>query len=99
MEDSGPQPPRNWQFTFFPIWTGQALSLFGSSVAGFGLIWWLTKATGSATVLATATLVSMLPVILLGPLAGACVDRWNRKAVMIVADGFVALVSAWLAAG
>lgn len=89
--------PKQWAAPFFAIWTGQALSLFGSSLAGFALVWWLTKTTGSATVLATATLVAMLPQILLGPFAGALVDRWNRRLVMIVADSLVALISAWLA--
>jgi DHA3 family macrolide efflux protein-like MFS transporter len=89
--------PRRWQVPFFTIWTGQALSLVGSNVASFALVWWLTETTGSATVLATASLVALLPGIILGPVAGACVDRWNRRLVMIVADSFVALVSAWLA--
>ncbi len=88
---------RDWKLTFFPIWIGQAFSVAGSSVAGFALVWWLTRTTGSATVLATASLVATLPGILLGPFAGALVDRWDRQRVMIVADGFVAAVSAWLA--
>jgi DHA3 family macrolide efflux protein-like MFS transporter len=76
---------------------GQQLSVIGSMLARFALVWWLTERTGSATVLATATLVSMLPGVLLGPFAGALVDRWNRRIVVVVADGFVALFSAWLA--
>jgi DHA3 family macrolide efflux protein-like MFS transporter len=86
-----------WQVPFFSIWIGQAFSLVGSRVAQFALVWWLTQETGSATVLATATLVAILPGVVLGPFAGALVDRWNRCRVMIVADGFVALVSVWLA--
>mgnify|MGYP005839821051 FL=1 len=88
---------RRWAPPFFTIWAGQAASLFGSSLAGFALIWWLTQSTGSATVLATASIAGMLPGILLGPFAGAMVDRWNRRVIMIVADAFVAAVSAWLA--
>jgi DHA3 family macrolide efflux protein-like MFS transporter len=88
---------RNWQTPFFTIWTGQQLSWVGSAVAGFALVWWLTETTGSATVLAMGTLITLLPGVLLGPLVGALVDRWNRKAVMLVADGFIALFSAWLA--
>ena len=86
-----------WKSLFFSIWTGQQLSMIGSRIARFALVWWVTETTGSATVLATATLVAMLPDILLGPIAGAYIDRHNRQRVMIVADGFVALVSAWLA--
>jgi DHA3 family macrolide efflux protein-like MFS transporter len=91
------QPAPRWGWTFFPIWTGQALSWVGSAIAQFALVWWLTDLTGSAAVLATATTVAMLPQIILGPLAGAYVDRWNRRLVMIVADGFIALLSFWLA--
>ena len=50
----------NWARTFFTFWTGQALSLFGSQLVQFALIWWLTETTGSAMVLATATLVGVL---------------------------------------
>jgi DHA3 family macrolide efflux protein-like MFS transporter len=86
-----------WKRPFFTIWTGQAFSLLGSKVAQFALIWWLTERTGSATVLATASLVGLIPEIALGPLAGAYVDRWNRRIVMIVADTAIALASLCLA--
>ena len=87
----------NWKRPFFTIWTGQALSLTGSRVAMFALIWWLTAETGSATVLAMATLFAMLPQIVLGPIAGVYVDRWNRRVTMMVADSAIAGVSLWLA--
>ena len=86
----------NWKVRFFTIWTGQQLSWVGSAVAGFALVWWLTETTGSATVLAMGTLITLLPNVLLGPLAGALVDRWNRRMVMLVADSVIALFSAWL---
>ncbi len=89
--------PRGWLRRFGGIWLGQAGSLVGSSLAHFALVWWVTETTGSATILATASLVAMLPEILLGPFAGALVDRWNRRRVMVVADTIVALASAWLA--
>ncbi len=57
----------------------------------FALVWYLTIETGSATVLAVATMAAMLPHILLSPVAGAYVDRWKRRNVMIVADGLVAI--------
>ena len=96
LEQAKPQPS-NWTVPFFTIWTGQAFSLVGSSLVQFALVWWLTQSTGSATVLATATLVAILPSVLLGPFAGALVDRWNRRVVMMVADGFIALATLGLA--
>jgi len=85
-----------WKLPFFTIWTGQAFSLVGSRVVQFALVWWLTQLTGSATVLATASMVAIIPEIFLSPIAGAYVDRWNRRIVMIVADGMIALALLWL---
>jgi DHA3 family macrolide efflux protein-like MFS transporter len=85
--------PHNWAPRFFTVWGGQAFSLFGSALVQFALVWYLTKETGSATVLATATLVAMLPQIVLGPFVGALVDRWNRRVIMMVADGGIALAT------
>src|SRR5689334_9317847 len=89
--------PEKWAPLFFTIWTGQTLSWVGSAVAQFGLVWWITEKTGSATTLAVATMISLLPGVVLGPLAGALIDRWNRRLVMLVADGVIALASLWLA--
>jgi DHA3 family macrolide efflux protein-like MFS transporter len=86
----------SWQRRFFTFWTAQAISMIGSNLAQFAITWWMTKSTGSATVLATATLFAMLPGILLGPLAGVLVDRWNRRWIIIVADGVGALGAALL---
>ena len=84
---------------FLILWTGQSLSLVGSQAVQFALIWWLTETSGSATILATATLLGLLPPVVLGPVIGALIDRWDRKTVMLAADGFVAAASlllAWL---
>ena len=88
---------QTWKVRFFTIWTGQAISMVGSALVRFALIWWLTERTGSATVLAMATLVSLLPTIVLAPFAGALVDRWSRRWVMVIADGLIALFTLSLA--
>jgi DHA3 family macrolide efflux protein-like MFS transporter len=88
-ETTSPAPNR-WAAKFFTIWSGQAFSLIGSALVQFALVWWLTQKTGSATILATATLAALLPQIVLGPFAGALVDRWNRRIIMIVADSSIA---------
>ena len=82
---------------FLILWTGQALSLVGSMAVQFALIWWLTQQTGSATVLSMAALLGLLPAVALGPVIGVLVDRWDRKRVMLAADGMVALASLVLA--
>jgi len=96
MQNLSEQVPQNWAPRFFTVWGGQAISLFGSQLVQFALVWWLTRETGSATVLATATLFALLPQVLLGPFVGTLVDRWNRRNIMLVADSSIALVTALL---
>ncbi len=95
MEDTTQdlQLPENWAFRFFTIWSGQAVSLFGSSLVQFALVWYLTRESGSATVLAIATFFAMLPQIVLGPIAGALVDRLNRRIIIMIADGVIMLAT------
>ena len=97
VQTASPALPTRWAPRFFTIWTGQAFSLLGSQLVQFALVWWITKTTGSATMLAMATLVALLPQIVLGPLAGTLVDRWNRRLTMIVADAIIALATVVLA--
>jgi DHA3 family macrolide efflux protein-like MFS transporter len=91
------QSPKQFTERFWLLWGSQAVSLVGSFAVQFAIIWWLTSSTGSATVLASAALVGLLPQVLLGPFFGALVDRWNRKQIMLIADSAIALASAWLA--
>lgn len=87
----------DWKKTFFLIWIGQAFSLFGSELVQFSLVWYLTKQTGSASVLAMASFVALLPKVILSPFIGALIDRWDRKRVMIFADAFIAVFTMVLA--
>jgi DHA3 family macrolide efflux protein-like MFS transporter len=56
----------------------------------------MTDTTGSATVLATAATIEFLPRVFVGPFAGALVDRWNRRMVILAADSITALATAGL---
>ncbi|MCJ7520084.1 MAG: MFS transporter [Anaerolineaceae bacterium] len=87
----------DWKKTFFIIWTGQAFSLLGSELVQFALVWYLTKQTGSASVLAFASFVALIPRVLISPFSGALVDRWNRQRVMIFADAAIAVFTMLLA--
>ena len=78
---------------FTVLWSSQAASLLGSAVVQFALAWYLTRETGSATVLASALMVAMLPQVVLGPLVGPLVDRWDRKKIMIFSDLFTSLMT------
>ncbi len=88
----------SWKKPFFVFWVSQAFSLFGSSLVQFALVWWLTKTTGSASILATATTIAIIPEIVVSPFAGAVIDRANRKKVMMLADSVIAVATIILAA-
>ncbi len=93
---SAPGEGAPWKLRFWSIFTGQALSLIGSALTQFVLIWWITDTTGSVSALATAGLVALLPQALLGPLGGTFADRYNRRLLMIGADVISALCMAVL---
>jgi len=72
--------------TFSIIWSGQLISLIGSSLTGFALGVWVFEQTGSATQFALIEVCTAIPGILLSPIAGALVDRYNRRWMMILSD-------------
>src|SRR4051794_23324228 len=86
----------HWQRRFFSFFGAQAVSLIGSNIAQFAITWWLARSLESATVLAYATLVALLPGVIFGPLAGVLVDRWPRRVIIMAADGVAALGAAVL---
>lgn len=69
------------------------MARFGGAFSNFALVWWVTKTFGSATALATGTMLSMLPGVVFGPFIGAVVDRHNRK-FFIVASNLIYATSA-----
>ncbi len=82
---------------FIVLFSGQTISLLGSQIVQFALVWWLVQETNSATVLSIAALFGFLPQVVLGPIIGALVDRWNRKRIMLLADSIIALSTLLLA--
>ena len=87
----------NWKRVFAIIWTGQFLSILTSSIVNFAIVLWLSLETGSAEVLAFATMAALLPQSVLGLFTGIFNDRWKRKRVMIMADSFIAFCTLILA--
>ena len=78
---------------FTVIWAGQLVSLMGTALTSFAIGIWLYQQTGLATAFTTMIFFSNIPRILLSPLAGALVDRWNRKAMMMVSDLAAGLIT------
>jgi DHA3 family macrolide efflux protein-like MFS transporter len=75
----------------------QNFSLFGSSVVGFAIIWHITLTTSSGTWLMLATVCSLLPQVLFSLPGGVLADRYSRKHLIMLSDGFIALATLGLA--
>jgi DHA3 family macrolide efflux protein-like MFS transporter len=71
---------------FTLIWFGQMISLIGSGLTNFALGIWVYQQTGSVTQFALISILTSLPNIIISPFAGALVDRWPRRWVMIFSD-------------
>lgn len=80
------------------VWAGQIVSLFGSGLTGFTLGVWLYQQTGSASNFALVALCTALPQMVLSPLTGVLVDRYNRRWMMALADSGSALCTLAIAA-
>lgn len=83
-------PGPGWQWRFWAIFGGQTLSVIGSAMTQFVLIWWITDTVGSFGALAMAGLVGLLPQALLGPIGGTFADRYSRRMLMILSDAISA---------
>jgi MFS family permease len=71
---------------FTIVWAGQIISLLGTAMTEFGLTIWAYQKTGHATPLALIGFFFVFPLIVVSPMAGAIIDRSNRKLMMIVSD-------------
>lgn len=75
----------------------QNLSLFGSSVVSFAIIWHITLRTSSGTWLMLATVSMLVPQVVVSLWGGVWADRYNRKHLIMLSDGFIALATLALA--
>lgn len=73
---------------YFPLWLGQLVSNFGDTLHYIALVVLVFELTGRGAAVALLVAVEIVPVLLLGPLAGVVIDRFDRKAVLIGADLF-----------
>ena len=81
-------------YLFF--WSGQLVSLLGSSIAQFVIVWWITLETESTLYLSIASVLGFVPIVILGPFTGVLADRWNRKALIGIVDLLQALATVLL---
>lgn len=83
--------------TFFLFWIGQSLSEIGNRLTGFGLSIWVYQHTHAVTQLSLVIFFTTLPGVLITPVVGALVDRWNRQVIIIISDIVAGIVTFTLA--
>lgn len=99
---AGPPPPRSVGASglriFLFIWSGQVVSMLGSGFTSFALGVWIYQRSGSATQFTLLVFVNALAAVLALPVAGALVDRWDRRRVLLLSNAAAAAGTLALAA-
>ncbi len=83
----------NWKKNAVFFLGGQSLSLFGSSLVQYAMMWHLTLDTQSGFVMTGYIIAGFMPAFVLSPFAGVWADRYDRKKIIAIADAFIAVVS------
>ncbi len=87
----------SWKRSIALFMTGQAVSLFGSALVDFAIIWHITLATKSGVIMTIGILCAFLPRLFISFFAGVWADRYHRKRLIMFADGGIAFVTLLLA--
>lgn len=82
--------------TFVVLWLSEALSLIGDRLVMVALVTLVYNRTGSASAVGLLMLLKAIPALALGSVAGAFIDRWNRKWIMVIANLLQGLLVFWL---
>ena len=88
---------KNWKRDIAFYISGQTVSQFGTALVQYAISWYVTLTTQSGILLTVSVLVGFLPTFLLTPFAGVWSDRYNRKKLILLADGGIALTTLILA--
>lgn len=89
---------KSWKRNIVFYLSSQIISLFGSMLVQCAMSWYITLETQSGVMLTIAIICGFLPTFIISPFAGVWADRYDRKKLIIFADGLVALATLGLAA-
>ncbi len=84
---------QNWKKTIAPFMISQTVSLMGSMLVMYAIMWYITLSTQSGIMMMVMVLCSFVPSFIIAPFAGVWADRLNRKFLMITADLLIAGVT------
>ena len=95
---NGKEDNINWKKNTALYLSGQGISIFGSMLVNYAIIWHVTLKTQSGSVMTIFTIAAVLPMFFISPFAGVWADRYNRKHLINLADAFIAVVTLIMAA-
>jgi len=87
----------NWKRNVVLFLTSQTISLFGSSLVQYAIMWHITLSTQSGVMMTIAIICGFLPTFFISPFAGVWADRFNRKNLIIISDSLIAISTLVLA--
>lgn len=87
----------NWQNKTALFLSSQAISIFGSSLVQYAILWYITLETKSGVMMMISIIFGFLPTFFLAPFAGVWADRYNRKLLIVFSDSFIAISTLILA--
>ena len=87
------QTQNNWKSKTMLFLASQCITLFGSMIVQMSIIWYVTLKTSSGAWVAAFTICSYLPQFLISFFAGVWADRYNRKKLIILADGVITIAT------
>ncbi|MCU5179996.1 MULTISPECIES: MFS transporter [Bacillus] len=87
----------NWRMNIILFLTAQTISLFGSSLVQYAIIWYITLTTSSGAMLTISTVCGFLPQIAISLFAGVWIDHYDRKKMIMLSDGIIAIATLILA--
>lgn len=87
----------NWKKNIILFLSSQTISLFGSAIVQYAIMWHITLTTESGMMMTLFIICGFIPTFILSPFAGVWADRYNRKILIILADGLIAISTLILA--
>lgn len=87
----------NWKKNIIFFLISQTLSLLGSSLVQYAIMWYITLNTKSGIMMTISIICGFLPTFFLSPFAGVWADRYNRKIIIMLSDSFIAITTLLLA--
>jgi DHA3 family macrolide efflux protein-like MFS transporter len=91
MKSLNDQEKDNWKKNITLFLGSQTISLFGSSLVQYAIMWYITLNTQSGVMMTISIVCGFVPTFILSPIAGVWADRYNRKILIILSDSLIAI--------